>query len=446
MSRVSNLFGRNEMYQEQTDFFNDDNQIWTAQESERRTSGDKLGPWSRAEAETQAANVKALLQDQLRREKPLSEASNSPQPQAAQERSEKRRSRRRDSGGGHAAFDFPQDWLSPKSAERDVWPPVGTSTSRSPQPTNAWPAAVEVLAHDERLQERKSGRRGNSGRHEAGHAGSGQFDEAILAALTALPRNSLIDVLRRLGDQRPEEVCAALGNVANRKEQSEQTSPATTATGATNPLLSPPKSEVTRGISSSNCSPVSAPAKMQPQSEAASEQDPRVSLSVADMVAAAADAADGSPALSQGWPADASSVWPRSDLWPSQLPWPSEVDGVTWYDVEVTNESGRSWIVQRRYNDFAQLDEVLQRSKSLELLPLPGKESLNPLKLIDRDGFLDRRTDGLKAYLEKLAVQVQTTAQDPILEQFLQVDLSSKPDQDSTEPEAATSVVEFSER
>eukprot|EP00913_Durusdinium_trenchii_P023136 g21717.t1 len=63
---------------------------------------------------------------------------------------------------------------------------------------------------------------------------------------------------------------------------------------------------------------------MQPQSEAASEQDPRVSLSVADMVAAAADAADGSPALSQGWPADASSVWPRSDLWPSQLPWPSE--------------------------------------------------------------------------------------------------------------------------
>lgn len=34
--------------------------------------------------------------------------------------------------------------------------------------------------------------------------------------------------------------------------------------------------------------------------EAASEQDPRVSLSVADMVAAAADAADGSPALSQG--------------------------------------------------------------------------------------------------------------------------------------------------
>lgn len=36
----------------------------------------------------------------------------------------------------------------------------------------------------------------------------------------------------------------------------------------------------------------------------------------------------------------------------------------------------------------------------------------------DRDGFLDRRTDGLKAYLEKLAVQVQTTAQDPILEQL----------------------------
>ena len=30
--------------------------------------------WKQTEAETQAANVKALLQDQLRREKPLAEA------------------------------------------------------------------------------------------------------------------------------------------------------------------------------------------------------------------------------------------------------------------------------------------------------------------------------------------------------------------------------------
>ena len=36
----------------------------------------------------------------------------------------------------------------------------------------------------------------------------------------------------------------------------------------------------------------------------------------------------------------------------------------------------------------------------------------------DPDGFLDQRTDGLKVYMQKLAEQVQTMAQDPILEQL----------------------------
>mmetsp|Transcript_21924 Transcript_21924/g.51251 ORF Transcript_21924/g.51251 Transcript_21924/m.51251 type:complete len:437 (-) Transcript_21924:115-1425(-) len=39
----------------------------------------------------------------------------------------------------------------------------------------------------------------------------GAFDEAILAALAALPQNSLVDVLRRLAVQRPNEVALALG-------------------------------------------------------------------------------------------------------------------------------------------------------------------------------------------------------------------------------------------
>lgn len=37
----------------------------------------------------------------------------------------------------------------------------------------------------------------------------------------------------------------------------------------------------------------------------------------------------------------------------------------------------------------------------------------------DRDGFLDRRSDGLQSYLEALANQVQTLAQDSVLEEFL---------------------------
>mmetsp|Transcript_21091 Transcript_21091/g.39644 ORF Transcript_21091/g.39644 Transcript_21091/m.39644 type:complete len:134 (-) Transcript_21091:156-557(-) len=122
-----------------------------------------------------------------------------------------------------------------------------------------------------------------------------------------------------------------------------------------------------------------------------------------------------------------------------------EVDDVMWYNLEVTNESGRSWMVQRRYNDFAHLDEELKKARSLEVPTLPGKEVMNPLKLFDRDGFADRRMEGLKSYLANLATQVQTMAQDQVLEKFLQVDLSSRAET-GDEEEQPTSVVEFSER
>ncbi|CAE7611171.1 Snx3, partial [Symbiodinium pilosum] len=111
------------------------------------------------------------------------------------------------------------------------------------------------------------------------------------------------------------------------------------------------------------------------------------------------------------------------------------VDGVMWYNLEVTNESGRSWMVQRRYNDFAHLDEELKKSRSLEVPTLPGKEALNPLKVFDRDGFADKRMEGLKSYLSGLAAQVQTMAQDQVLEQFLQVDLSTRAEPGEEEPE-----------
>ena len=40
-----------------------------------------------------------------------------------------------------------------------------------------------------------------------------------------------------------------------------------------------------------------------------------------------------------------------------------------------------------------------------------------PIK--DRDGFADRRMEGLRSYLESLAAQVQTLAQDQVLEKML---------------------------
>ena len=106
----------------------------------------------------------------------------------------------------------------------------------------------------------------------------------------------------------------------------------------------------------------------------------------------------------------------------------------------------------------------------------------------DPSGFRDKRSDELKAYMQKLAEQVQTLAQDPVLEKlpgqwilmdlsfffmeikgfqapfdhftldftqlhaprpyvlrFLQVDLALKPEA-SAEPEPGTSAVEFSAR
>eukprot|EP00438_Fugacium_kawagutii_P002383 Skav201012 [mRNA] locus=scaffold991:320018:327556:- [translate_table: standard] len=90
--------------------------------------------------------------------------------------------------------------------------------------------------------------------------------EAILAALSALPRQSLMDVLRRLAERRPEEVATAVGHLK-----------VSTGTGA---LLSPHKSEMTRGTSSPS---------------SAHSPCPQVAVAhngLADVVAAAADAAD----------------------------------------------------------------------------------------------------------------------------------------------------------
>eukprot|EP00440_Ansanella_granifera_P008120 gb/GFBE01008787.1/.p1 GENE.gb/GFBE01008787.1/~~gb/GFBE01008787.1/.p1 ORF type:complete len:134 (+),score=23.92 gb/GFBE01008787.1/:1-402(+) len=101
-----------------------------------------------------------------------------------------------------------------------------------------------------------------------------------------------------------------------------------------------------------------------------------------------------------------------------------EVEGVVWYDIQVTNESGRSWAIQKRYTDFVNLDAELQTSKSLTTARLPGKDNFNPRKLFDHNGFLEGREQDLRTYLNTLASQVQTMAQEPLLDKFFQVDLS----------------------
>eukprot|EP00434_Breviolum_minutum_P022576 symbB.v1.2.019921.t1/scaffold1652.1/size121070/1 len=287
VARVSNLFNRNEKYQEQSDLFNDDDdQIWTVHEkNERQMSVDKAIPWSRSEAETQAANVKALLQDQLRREKPLAEVSgDSPQQPPASERVEKKRSRRRESGGAAAglSFDFPQEWLTPQSspAQRERGAAGGPLAAGD---FNLSFTVTRLASATGRATKSREGTEHGSerpvGRPES--SGPGQFDEAILAALGALPRQSLVDILRRLAEQRPEEVATAFGAAGNTCQggywSAQDPSPVSTATG---PLLSPPsKSEATRGASPTL-------AALSPSPQAADS-----TYSVPDVVAAAADAA-----------------------------------------------------------------------------------------------------------------------------------------------------------
>mmetsp|Transcript_49092 Transcript_49092/g.116930 ORF Transcript_49092/g.116930 Transcript_49092/m.116930 type:complete len:360 (-) Transcript_49092:356-1435(-) len=336
MSRVSTLFARNDMYKEQSDLFNDDDHQSWPEPHDRRLSGEKaVGPWSRTEAEHQAASVKAMLQSELRREKPLGEAES---PQLPPERSERerRRHRRRDEGG--AVFDFPQDWLAPtkspvqRSAERaDVWPPVTPSTqAASPIPTHAWPMLEKTEKPQAKAKSPQMKERSRSGPERC----PGAFDEAILEALAALPRDSLVDVLRQLRDRRPEEASIAFGNssvfdhkvyiVDAADKELDYLSPVSTATGMSQ--LSPPASEVTGRGRSSSGSPA-APVAVT-SSKAVSERSG--SFSVAEVVAAAADAAGESPAASQGqgWPADISwpamadaraspAPWPQLDVWPA---------------------------------------------------------------------------------------------------------------------------------
>eukprot|EP00931_Biecheleriopsis_adriatica_P059984 TRINITY_DN35983_c0_g1_i1.p1 TRINITY_DN35983_c0_g1~~TRINITY_DN35983_c0_g1_i1.p1 ORF type:complete len:553 (-),score=97.81 TRINITY_DN35983_c0_g1_i1:121-1779(-) len=205
-----------------------------------------------------AAAIRESLKDQAAR--PAQAQSGSQQ----RERSEKRRSRRREEGGSfNAGFDFPADWASTpggastrgspgqRSAEPlDPWPPATKQPSPKLSPANAWPPQLQAqqsLAQDspstaklqvpekkerkpkpapppivatpyEEKHPRSTGRTraatdsvaSANSRHEPC---PGQFDEAILAALAALPRNSLVDVLRRLREKRPEEVGLALGLV-----------------------------------------------------------------------------------------------------------------------------------------------------------------------------------------------------------------------------------------
>eukprot|EP00439_Symbiodinium_sp_Y106_P041754 s3570_g5.t1 len=107
---VTNMFSRNDQYQEHSDLFND-GESWSIPDDRKNSSGERaLDPWSREEV----AQVKAMLDSEIRKEKPA-EVSDGWSRQPSERSAEKKRNRRpRDEAGG--AFDFPQDWLTPTAS------------------------------------------------------------------------------------------------------------------------------------------------------------------------------------------------------------------------------------------------------------------------------------------------------------------------------------------
>uniref|UniRef100_A0A7S2J6R6 PX domain-containing protein n=1 Tax=Alexandrium andersonii TaxID=327968 RepID=A0A7S2J6R6_9DINO len=97
-----------------------------------------------------------------------------------------------------------------------------------------------------------------------------------------------------------------------------------------------------------------------------------------------------------------------------------ERQGIVYYNITVTNESGRIFGVLRRYNDFVALNETLRSEGVLSLADLPRKGRTSLMKYAHHDAFLERRKEGLRQYLARIASQVQTVGQHPVLAQFLQ--------------------------
>jgi len=99
-----------------------------------------------------------------------------------------------------------------------------------------------------------------------------------------------------------------------------------------------------------------------------------------------------------------------------------DVDGVTTYDIVVTNESGREWKIHKRYKDFQELDREIVADGTLckKKGVLPPTGTLGIRKMLRVGSFMKARRDGLDVYMRKLCDQVSTLEQNPVLHRFLQ--------------------------
>jgi hypothetical protein len=223
----------------------------------KHTASARSSPWeaaaarsplpTEAEALSHASHIKALLDGQLQRDRPtdgpqcqreaqllgalqgtshaghaVSRSASGPLgPDAVSESGEswdnmkrKSASSRRHTWGADALGPGSPTLRQKESGStlRDSWPPAATPAvaSRTCE-MNAWNTAP--VSDPWAAQKDKAGAR-ESTLDEEKHGGiAPRFDEAILAAVAALPAQALIDVLQRLSQQRPHEVKIALGGL-----------------------------------------------------------------------------------------------------------------------------------------------------------------------------------------------------------------------------------------
>ena len=74
------------------------------------------------------------------------------------------------------------------------------------------------------------------------------------------------------------------------------------------------------------------------------------------------------------------------------------VDNIEYFKVSVKCWQEKEWTVSRRYRDFRELHEKLQKETAIVSIDLPGK------KVIKSKEFLEKRRKYLEKYLQAVAV------------------------------------------
>lgn len=111
-----------------------------------------------------------------------------------------------------------------------------------------------------------------------------------------------------------------------------------------------------------------------------------------------------------------------------------DVEGVAYYEISVTNESGRQWRVEKRYNEFKELDQQIGAEAKLSRLELPKSGRFGIRKTLRMNAFMEARKEGLDQYLKHLCSQVHLLAENEVLHRFLQEEFESTLDEIEEEP------------